>query len=214
MQKPVKQTAYEPQQQRSQQTLERILAATEKLLETQPFEAITVEQIVTTGASSVGAFYKRFSSKQAMLPALLERTQRMQLEALDDYLHESHWHGQNLRQRITTFVSQILESYKQYRWLAQAIVARQFSLDNSLSDTNQDYASKTVDMISNWLLNCRAEIHHPKPEIAVPVGIASLVIGLQATALFELRPIGFELNEHAHELTEAFLAYVGTTPGE
>ena len=61
------------QQSRSQKTLERLLDATEQLLESRPFEAITVQQIVKTGHSSVGSFYARFGDKSALLQVLHQR---------------------------------------------------------------------------------------------------------------------------------------------
>jgi len=61
-----------PRQARAQATLERFFEATVELLQTRPFEALSVAEIVSRANASVGAFYKRFSSKQALLPVLID----------------------------------------------------------------------------------------------------------------------------------------------
>jgi AcrR family transcriptional regulator len=54
-------------------TQERLLEAMEFLLERREPAEITVDEIVERAHVSVGAFYKRFASKQDLLP-LLQRT--------------------------------------------------------------------------------------------------------------------------------------------
>ena len=63
-------------QGRSRQTLERILRATRELLQEKEFEEITVAEIVQQAQSSCGAFYARFPSKEALLPALYDAYSR------------------------------------------------------------------------------------------------------------------------------------------
>lgn len=60
-------------QARSRRTLERILAATERLLQERSFEEIGVQEIVRSARTSVGSFYARFEDKSALLCALYER---------------------------------------------------------------------------------------------------------------------------------------------
>jgi AcrR family transcriptional regulator len=62
-----------PRQDRSKRTLEAILEATEALLEERSFEEISIAEIIVKAGSSTGSFYARFSSKDALLPALYER---------------------------------------------------------------------------------------------------------------------------------------------
>ena len=66
-----------PRQARARATVERIFEATVRLLADRPFEAISVADIVSEAHTSVGAFYKRFSSKDALLPVLRESLQQL-----------------------------------------------------------------------------------------------------------------------------------------
>lgn len=62
-----------PRQVRSQQTLDRLLAAAERLLTERAWDRIGVAEIVAEADTSVGAFYARFDDKDALLDLLAER---------------------------------------------------------------------------------------------------------------------------------------------
>ena len=57
-------------QDRSRKTRDALMAATWKLLQAQPWQAISINDIVKTAGSSVGAFYSRFTDKEALLEAM------------------------------------------------------------------------------------------------------------------------------------------------
>jgi len=62
-----------PLQARSQRTLDAILSATERLLISKTFEAISVDEITGRARVSTGSFYARLPRKEALLPVLYER---------------------------------------------------------------------------------------------------------------------------------------------
>jgi len=66
------QAVREPKQERSKETLHRLMEAAEKLMSERPFEKITLQQLVTEAKTTTGRFYARFSDKYAMLAALFE----------------------------------------------------------------------------------------------------------------------------------------------
>ena len=57
-----------PVQPRAFRTLERILAATEELLEERLFEQVAIADIAERAGVSVGTIYTRFADKSALLP--------------------------------------------------------------------------------------------------------------------------------------------------
>lgn len=57
-------------QDRSRKTRDALMAATWKLLQSQPWQALSINDIVKLAGSSVGAFYSRFTDKEALLEAL------------------------------------------------------------------------------------------------------------------------------------------------
>ena len=71
---------HKPQQKRSRDTQNRILAALEHLLEEHFFEQITTRQLSKEAGVAPATLYRRFQDKKALLPALYERyDQRLSL---------------------------------------------------------------------------------------------------------------------------------------
>ena len=65
-----------PQQVRSRRTLDLILDATEQVLETKTFGEATLAEIMDRAGVTVGAFYRRFPDKDALLHLLDEHAIR------------------------------------------------------------------------------------------------------------------------------------------
>jgi AcrR family transcriptional regulator len=197
-----------PRQARAQATLERFFEATVALLQARPFEAISVADIVTRANASVGAFYKRFSSKQALLPVLLDWIHRRQFEAIESFVDDPDWKGVGLTRRIDAFVDGLVESYRSHHHLMTALVARQYSAENTQSAELVESSERTLAYYTEWLLACRDEIRHPRPEIAVPIGLTGLVTQLQTRLLFDARAIELPDDVFIDELKRALLAYL------
>lgn len=110
-----------PSQQRGRRTLQRILAATEKLLKTTPFEQITVADIVREADTSTGSFYARFPSKDALLPVVYE-SYNAQAETIYRDLDEAGGlKRKSLRESVRAFVAQSASSIRGMRWLLRAM---------------------------------------------------------------------------------------------
>src|SRR5690606_7338328 len=82
-----------PVQDRSQRTLLRLLEATAQLLEERSFEDVGVTDIVKRAHSSVGAFYARFASKDAVLHSLHERYDEESRATAERALDTETWEG-------------------------------------------------------------------------------------------------------------------------
>src|SRR5947208_15475116 len=82
-----------PQQTRSQETLDRILDAAERVLEKKSFTEATLAEIMERAGVTVGAFYRRFPDKDALLHLLDERFFREMQERADELLDPAHWRG-------------------------------------------------------------------------------------------------------------------------
>lgn len=68
----VKAIANRPQQARSQATLERLVVAAKRLVESRDWSDISMAEIAREAKSSIGSLYARFESKQALLDYLDE----------------------------------------------------------------------------------------------------------------------------------------------
>src|SRR6185436_4347782 len=59
-----------PKQKRSQESLERVLEASVRLLEENGFDAFTIQDVSQRADVSVGAIYARFGNKESLLRAV------------------------------------------------------------------------------------------------------------------------------------------------
>ena len=65
-----------PQQARSARTLEKMLAACERLLANRTFDQITMQELAQEAGISVGNLYNRFADKDALITYITERQQQ------------------------------------------------------------------------------------------------------------------------------------------
>ena len=61
-----------PKQQRSQQTQDKLIAALQFYLRDKFFEHISIKELTENANVSVGTFYRRFKSKESLLPLLYQ----------------------------------------------------------------------------------------------------------------------------------------------
>ncbi|MGC4046381.1 MAG: TetR/AcrR family transcriptional regulator [Armatimonas sp.] len=164
---------YEPtglrptKQVRSSQTLDRILIATRDLLQEKEFEEITIAEIVQRAKSSCGAFYARFPSKEALLPALYDAYSRNLPTEATVWGDPSTWGERSLTVRVAKFVRFVIRDYRATRLYMRplALYARQHPQNISLE--NRQLSSEKHRASCAFLLECRNEITHPDPERAV-----------------------------------------------
>src|SRR6185369_9416131 len=82
-----------PRQSRSQETLDRILDAAEGVLADKSFSEATLAEIVDRAGVTVGAFYRRFPDKDALLHHLDERFFSEMHGRAEDLLDPNRWQG-------------------------------------------------------------------------------------------------------------------------
>jgi len=117
----------DPIQQRSRKTMERILAATERLLRDRPFERIAVADIVRRAHASIGAFYARFEDKEALLPHLYARYDESLHRRFESMIRRYSRARPSRALLIDRLVRDMMSRYRARRWFfrAMALYARQ-----------------------------------------------------------------------------------------
>ena len=178
----------EPRQARSLRTQERLLDAMESLLQQREPADITVEDIVERAHASVGAFYKRFASKQDLLPLLLTRLQTNARRQLEEELEKPRWNGRGLTERVNALIDMFAGVQIQRQRIIRACVAGRFTASMQMSDQDLADARATLEAMRRWLLVCRDEIRHEHPETAVRLGLYMCLQSLQTALLFETLP--------------------------
>jgi AcrR family transcriptional regulator len=204
-----------PAQDRSQRTLERLLDATERLLDQRPFDRISVQDIVAEADASVGAFYGRFPSKDAVLHALHERYVAEGQATNAQALSPATWDGVPLPDVIRGLCAFVVAFLRQHPGLRRALVLA--LADPVFRARSAALASDVVDRVAALLEARRAEHAHPDPAVAADVAHRILFSLADQHALYGAEsPTGHPLSDDTlvAETTRAIVGYLGVHPPE
>jgi len=202
-----------PQQTRSQETLDRILDAAERVLEEKSFTEATLAEIMERAGVTVGAFYRRFPDKDALLHLLDERFFQEMKQRADDLLDPEHWRGASVSEILTEFARTAVDVYAAKRGVARSVFLRA-RVDPVIQATGRQVNAHNIERLRTLLLDPsrRNEVTHPNPERAIALGFMMFFGALRETTVFgEVWPehrqlIGENLGD---EMAHLYLAYLG-----
>ena len=202
-----------PQQRRSQATLDRILDAAERIFKEKSFGEATVAEIMTQAGVTVGAFYRRFPDKDALLHLLDERFFTKMMELREELLDPERWRGASVAEIITEFARIAVAVYSENRGVARSLFLRA-RLDPVIQTTAREINALFISGLRALLLDPerRDQITHPDPERAVALGFMMFFGALRETTVFgEVWPEHQELVQlqMAVEMARLFLSYLG-----
>ena len=113
-----------PRQSRSLETVDRLCAAAEALLNAKPFQQISVEEIAAAADSSVGGFYARFQDKRALFGCLYDRYVPELRETVSKMFDPERWQGVSLADRVHAFSKFSLPVVRSHRGLFREMLFR------------------------------------------------------------------------------------------
>jgi AcrR family transcriptional regulator len=160
-----------PKQRRSQQTMDRILHATEQLLQDHEFDALSVHEIVRAARTSVGAFYTRFRDKRSLLAGLYERYDA----ALGDWVEQ--WREMQGAapvdlQGAAEWVSRgLCDLFRSRRHLLRALALYVRTHPEDLQDSTRVRRASQLQFLADELLRHQREFRHPEPERAAEAAV-------------------------------------------
>lgn len=212
----------EPQQERSRESLQKLLKAAIEVLGQHGVEGTTIPRIAHHAGLTPGSVYRRFHDKDALLETailgILER-QDENLQALTpEMVHEIS---------LRVFADQIINSMVVgYRARAPLLRAMRQFIHSRPEDAFQRKASRleisTYKRLVDLFLVHRERINHPDPEMAVSTGLMIVV-----STVLELVVTHSDLSDWKgllpkddqalkQELKRVFLNYLGVEdrPGE
>lgn len=198
-----------PRQQRSQETLERLLTAAESIILESGVEAASVAAVAKRARSSVGSFYTRFPDRESLLRAVCLRFGLEARATMDAVISAERWHGHNLSQLLESCIGFLFRVVEERRPLLISLLAampRDLELSQLMSGLVRHLALRL-----QTLLQAREELgHHAQPELAAHMLSGMLLASAQARALKHLQdPTLVSDSELARELAQMCLAYLG-----
>lgn len=206
----------EPRQERSRQTMERILAVTEMLLVDQPFEQLSVHQIVREAGTSVGAFYTRFRDKEALLPCLYDRYDRSLSLRMAELEDRGAWVGRPLPEIVTMLVEHMVRFFGERLYLMRALALYARTHPREIDADTRQRRQRQHRFLHTALLSCRDQIRHRDPERAVELALFFAASICRDRILFADAPhaasTGLSEPELVREVTRMVLAYLNSPP--
>jgi AcrR family transcriptional regulator len=158
----------QPKQRRSQQSLERVLEASIRLLEESGFDAFTIQDVSQRADVSVGAIYARFGNKESLLRAVHRHAMESigaehdAVAAVDGRPHES------VRDVIAGAVRTVAAIFRTNEDLLRAFM-HLGAVDDEIARRGSDSSTDLARQFEETVLHHRAEITHPDPKKAVDV---------------------------------------------
>ncbi len=204
-----------PIQARSRATLDRILTAAEELLEDRSFDELTIEQVLTRAKVSVGSFYARFPTKDAMLPALLERY-RDNLRGFLTEREKPRFILTTLEERIRELLTRRIKRHRKRRGLLRALAIEMRRHPEALSAPDHELIREMNARLVQFLMSSRDEIRHPDPEHAIIRGMFYVAAIYKEKILFSDDPHSASTplsdDELVEELTQLYVSYLTRAP--
>jgi AcrR family transcriptional regulator len=200
-----------PQQSRSQETLDRILDAAESVLEVKAFPEATLAEIMEKAGVTVGAFYRRFPDKDALLHLLDERFFAELYARADAVLAPERWEGASLRDIVRGFAAEAVDLYRTRRGLLRSLFLRART-DPVIAESARQVNAHLLRRLAELLGRHSADIRHPDPDRAIALGYMIMVGGLRETILFgEVWPAPSAVDgaDMGAELARVYVGYLG-----
>jgi AcrR family transcriptional regulator len=156
-----------PRQQRSRDTLHRLLDAAEALLNERVLDEITVSDIVSRAGSSVGSFYARFPCKEALVTELLRRYHEDAEREIAALPGDDPWKGLDLEGRARVLVERVVHVCRRRRGLLRLRLQRRITPGQGGLPEEEEWGERIVSAMRELFRPVQGEIRHPDAEAAL-----------------------------------------------
>ena len=202
-----------PKQARSRATYERLLDGAQEVLAKKSFEAASIQEIAAAADLTIGAFYARFSNKEALLLGLAQRYDEL-IEQLLQRLEAFAGTSPSLSGLVHRLVLDASEVYRLHRGVLRPL-GQTARVDPDLKEQLKSMNLEVMKRLIGYLSAGREEIRHRDPEVALPQALL-MIFGTLRLGLVEddLLPEdgGMKSPVLVDELTTAVVAYLGCGP--
>lgn len=201
-----------PKQARSQRTLARLLDAAEALVAERGLEGLSIPAVARRAKSSVGGFYARFTDKAGLLRALEERFFQQVFERLEGLVDRRRWASAPPADFVHAAVCELVCVVEEKRQLLKAFMFRA-SQDPRILEDAIVFRRKVAERIAPMVLG--QALTHPRPALAVDLGIQAAFALMQQHVVFEGTYAGGHMLSRAElerEIGLLFMRYVGIDP--
>src|SRR3954452_815117 len=158
-----------PLQNRSRQSLERVLEAGQKLLEEEGWEGFTVQEVSRRAKVSIGSIYARAPSKEALILAVYDRAVEEIGQANEAALKpQEHWDALDGRQLILGATREMAQQMLDFERILRVFMNRA-PVDATIRSRAAVQIRRLASRWEELLLSRKGEFTHPQPDLAIEV---------------------------------------------
>jgi AcrR family transcriptional regulator len=173
-------------QERGRNTVQRLLDAAERTLESDGLEGATIPAIAAQAGMSVGNVYKRFRDKDSLLQTVYERFFLDSFAANEFALDPAKWEGAPTPELLANLVTGMIEAYRARRSLVRALLLyAQTHPDPAFRSHSEQLRLQSLELFERLLRDRRADVGHPHPERAIRFVVMLIGHALETAVLSE-----------------------------
>lgn len=204
-----------PRQRRSQATSDAIIEAGVALLDDRDFLTVSVADLAARARVSIGGFYARFKSKDALLHVLAERVTDDCAVELERAVERASARSGKLEPVIRAYAGVMVSKFREHRRAIGQILRYARSGDSHVAKVIGRFNDRVHGQLRQALLARRAEIAHPDPNMAIEFGMfvvsAAAREGVLGNAL-QAYPIALDDDGLTDQLVRLYLGYLKGQP--
>jgi AcrR family transcriptional regulator len=160
-------------QERSQQTLERLLDAAEAEICAKGYADASVVEIARRAGCSVGTVYRRFRDKTALLNTLDQRWGEAFNATMKDAVAPERWEGAPILEILTGYIEFSLNQSREHTAMHRAAMIMA-SRDAGFAERHMKLAAELHTRLCALLLAREDEIGHADPALAIEFALEQL----------------------------------------
>lgn len=200
-----------PKQQRSRDSLERLLSAGLEMLDAPDVDGFTIAAVADRAGVGVALVYRRFADKDALLAALLRRFTDQTVAALKPEIAALESADRSLETLVHSFVGVVASMFRDRENLMRAFMALNRGTP-ALSLAVQEGIRTLTSLMEPALLRHRDEFRCTDPEFAVTFCSHQTLVTFAALVATNDAHSEIRWDETAGQLSAMTLAYLRAEP--
>jgi AcrR family transcriptional regulator len=202
-----------PQQARSRQTMERLLAATLAVIEEKGLAGVTIPAIAASAGVSAGSVYRRFADKDALIRTAFRRLLEVSEEANRMTVPPERFQGRSLDEALHLVGRALIAQYRGRTGLLKALDQYlEVHADEAFREWAVGVIAANIRRVIDALLPFRDSIAAEDPERAIIFALLSAITVIEVHKLHDplvwRRMLPLDDDALAREAARAMAAYI------